>query len=163
MPDPFALIWTVEQKWMDRLFLCVKKEFQNIWLPSHDEQHHMRVWQHAKNLVIDTGLKPDLSFLENLILACFFHDIGMVVTLDEDHGKASRKICETFLLKRHTPASFSEALEAIEHHDDKNYTRSKKPSSFLLEYLTIADDLDAFGAIGLKSGLLFPRNSLDIN
>lgn len=66
---------------------------------SHDHLHHLRAWFRAKELseaLNKTGTKTTDQDLENAIIAIFFHDIGMTVSIEESHGRESRKICESF-------------------------------------------------------------------
>jgi len=46
------------------------------------------------------------------------------------------------------PADHADLLQAIENHDNKEYT-GNQPDNRLLLYLTVADDLDAFGYTGI--------------
>jgi hypothetical protein len=65
------------------------------------------------------------------------------------HGFEGRKICERFLSVNRLPVfEFTESLFAIEHHDNKEYATINKPEN-LLNILSVADDLDAFGFIGI--------------
>jgi len=80
-------------------------------------------------------------------------DVGLTQTLDESHGKAGADICRKFINsdKLNLTTDFSSALEAIEKHDDKKYIKTEtfedKPT--ILTILSTADDLDAFGNIGI--------------
>jgi HD superfamily phosphodiesterase len=116
----------VEQRWLTVLYEHVKKEFSRVWLPSHDHTHHLRVWHQAKELIrllYMRGCPFDGKDIENLIVAVFFHDTGLTVTLDTSHGKESRKKCIEFLnhTARFSKDSYDEILEAVEKHDDKSY------------------------------------------
>jgi hypothetical protein len=65
------------------------------------------------------------------------------------HGKYSRDLCVSFLSKYNLNENdFPHLLDAIENHDNKDYPENKD-SSELLNILSIADDLDAFGFIGI--------------
>ena len=143
---------------MQRLYEYVKAEFSQTWLPSHDHTHHMRVWSYAKILteVLNReGHHFSKTKLEQLIIAVFFHDTGLTRTLDASHGKESREICRKFLarqpnlLKDH----FDEMLDAVEKHDDKSYgdfpVAERNQPDDILTMLTVCDDLDAYGAIGV--------------
>jgi hypothetical protein len=149
-------ITTVEKKWLKKLFAFIKEEFSSVWLPSHDQTHHYRVWMHAKSLLNDfsesTLFIPENKFLESLIICCFFHDVGLTVTLDKRHGKESRKICERYFdqPKEIDDLNFPDILNTIEQHDEKNYVKLPDTTDhFLHTLLSVSDDIDAFGAIGV--------------
>jgi hypothetical protein len=121
-------------------------------LPSHGIDHHRRVWNYAKEITnllaacntIDDPLLPD-----KLIITCYFHDIGMSVDPGFRHGNHSRNLCIKFLEINHLKKSdYSEVLLAIENHDNKEYRRPSAGYD-LLTILSVADDLDAFGFIGI--------------
>ncbi|MEF8983032.1 MAG: HD domain-containing protein [Bacteroidales bacterium] len=146
----------LESDWMELLFAQLRTSFSGIHLPSHDHWHHYRVWQFVKIILAHLegkGVVFNNHELTNLMLASLFHDVGLTQTLDEWHGKAGADICREFIEshKLNQSADLSTALEAIEKHDDKQYnqtlTRKGKPS--LLAILSTADDLDAFGFIGV--------------
>lgn len=128
--------------------------YRDQWIPSHDLSHHYRVWQNAKYFfeVIGSGsLIDDEYFSEKLIISCFFHDTGLLKDRGELHGKLSRNICENFLQQYKDKVQFDTLgmLEAIENHDKKNYQNSSDKSfNAFFDILSIADDFDAFGAIG---------------
>lgn len=126
--------------------------FEVSFLPSHGLDHHRRVWHYAKEIldqIADQGAEIDQVFSDKLIITCFLHDSGMVVDQGFRHGNEGGKICERFLLENNLyPDEFSDVLHAIENHDDKDYTGITKPGE-LLTILSVADDLDAFGFIGI--------------
>ncbi len=102
------------------------------------------------------------------MLAVFFHDTGLTKTLDEDHGLESRKICEKFLIDN--PGAFSfkvdEALKAIERHDKKQmYVKNSGDREMdLLKILSVCDDTDAFGSIGiLRYAEIYILRGISIN
>jgi hypothetical protein len=65
------------------------------------------------------------------------------------HGIHSRNFCLQFLAKNNLPENdFPEVLEAIEYHDNKDYS-DNIPSGDLLTILSVSDDLDAFGYTGI--------------
>src|SRR5512133_878792 len=121
-------------------------------LPSHGIDHHRRVWRYAKDL-LKSGTRQetqDLSLLTaQLIVACYLHDIGMSVDPGTSHGKQSRILCKKFLAANnlHEPY-WNDVLEAVENHDNKNYTENQV-SNDLLTILSVSDDLDAFSCIGV--------------
>ena len=146
-----------EQTWMLPLLNHCHKLFSEAFLPSHDHMHHYRVWSHAKDLMMmlaEAGCNIPLQLPQQLIVAAFFHDTGLIRTHDEQHGQESRQICtEFFTLGEHpVPDGFPEILDAIEHHDDKSFrgrTITDEPDRLLLSLLGTSDDLDAFGYTGI--------------
>jgi hypothetical protein len=65
------------------------------------------------------------------------------------HGAQSRILCEQFLIKyKLRENEFIEVLDAIENHDNKEYSFYDQPGE-LLNILSVADDLDVFGFIGV--------------
>lgn len=148
------LIKNTETQWLEPLQLQCRDIFKNTHLPSHDEFHHNRVWNYAKELLLQLakgGVVMNEKDIEKLIIAAFFHDTGMSVTMHKDHGKISRKIAKDFLKdKNFTPAELEEILNAIEHHDQKDYKipGNGKPDVTLQALLNISDDLDALSFIG---------------
>jgi HD superfamily phosphodiesterase len=145
---------TAEDKWERHILLYLSGLYKNRWIPSHDLTHHKRVWQNAKDLtrLIEPKIQlEDSHFYEKLILSCFFHDTGLLQDTGELHGTLSRKFCEDFLRLHKDKIEFdtTKMLEAIENHDRKNYKNISGTSSVgLFEILSMADDFDAFGAIG---------------
>ena len=147
------IIEDVEHKWFGILYRGVEKEFNNNPLPSHDHTHHLRVWFFAKELLRElftAGCEFNQSDIQKIIFAVFFHDVGLTRTLNADHGKESRKICEKFLKEKGIDLGkiSDEVFNAIEMHDDKSYI-NKRNKINTYTVLTIADDLDAYGAIGV--------------
>ncbi len=150
-------ISSVEKIWLPPLYAYCKMLFKNIKLVSHNHHHHLHVWQYARQLLKEigkTGQTIDRETAEHTIIACFFHDAGMSETLEPRHGQVSRTICEQYFQDH--PAdinNFKNVLNAIEKHDDKSYLTTKAGGSSLptdpLSVLQVADDLDAFGAIGV--------------
>jgi HD superfamily phosphodiesterase len=133
---------------LEEYFVSVYNE--NV-LPSHGLDHHRRVWSYAKEILSllpsederFTGLAP------KLIVACYLHDIGMSVDQGERHGKQSRIFCSRFLtLNKLAESRWEDVLEAIENHDKKDYEDDNAEND-LLTILSVADDLDAFGYIGI--------------
>jgi HD superfamily phosphodiesterase len=126
--------------------------YDNNSLKSHGIEHHRRVWKYAKeitaflarqNLITD----PFIPF--NLIIACYLHDIGMSVDTGIRHGHHSRNLCSRFLEKNNLNESdYQDVLLAIENHDNKEYNPASVKYD-LLTMLSAADDLDAFGFIGI--------------
>jgi HD superfamily phosphodiesterase len=121
-------------------------------LPSHGIEHHRRVWNYAKELALildEHQILSDHKIFNKLIIACYLHDIGMSVDNGIKHGIHSRNLCIRFLTENSIPAiDFQDLLEAVENHDNKEYTTAENNSD-LLTILSVADDLDAFGFIGI--------------
>lgn len=147
----------VEEKWLPDLFYYCKEVFKESYLPSHDENHHLRVWHIAKNLIKELELEGytfTISKIERIILTLFFHDTGMSVQTGPDHGKYSRKIAERFFesLEKSIEGK-EEILTVIEKHDEKEYrNRSQEVShapDSLFSLVSTSDDLDAFGITGI--------------
>ncbi len=121
-------------------------------LSSHGIEHHRRVWYYSKELLKilpsnNTDHAPRLC--AELIIACYMHDIGMSVDTGIKHGRYSRELCCRFLSINHLPQDeWEDVLEAIENHDNKEYTGTGSQNK-VLQVLSVADDLDAFGCIGI--------------
>ena len=172
MTDPYIIkICDAENKYLPLLFDYCRSLFNGNRLPSHNHLHHYRVWQYAKDLLLGLSYEGrQLSTIEIslLMLAVFFHDTGLTKTLDEDHGLESRKICEKFLIDN--PGAFSfkvdEALKAIERHDKKQmYVKNSGDREMdLLKILSVCDDTDAFGSIGiLRYAEIYILRGISIN
>ncbi len=121
-------------------------------LPSHGLNHHRRVWGYARELITSIDQQnsiTDPALAENLIIACYLHDIGMSVDAGIKHGHHSKDLCTRFL-KSHDidESNYSDLLSAIENHDNKDYNTTSGKFD-LLTILSVADDLDAFGFIGI--------------
>lgn len=147
---------TLESKWLEMFFHQLEIYFSEVHLPSHDQWHHYRVWQFVKSILAhleQKGILFNSHELTNLMLASFFHDVGLTKTVDEWHGKAGADICRNFIESAglNPTIDFLPALNAIEKHDDKQYKHIEaldgKPSILLI--ISTADDLDAFGYIGI--------------
>ena len=119
---------------------------------SHGIDHHRRVWGYSKELLQSKEYltAEQVSQLPSkLIIACYLHDIGMSVNPGPKHGKHSRRLSLQFLAKNNLQESdFSDVPEAIEYHDNKDYNYNINPDD-LLTILSVSDDLDAFGYIGV--------------
>jgi hypothetical protein len=161
------IIREAESRWYQPLYRHCEGLFSGIFLPSHDHLHHARVWSHARSLIIlldKAGARIPASLPEELLVAVFFHDAGLVRTSDEWHGRESRRLCEEFFSQPGAGAppgspipgktSLRRILHAVEHHDDKSLKGAGpeiRPGDVpgLLSLLSSADDLDAFGRIGI--------------
>lgn len=147
----------VEARWLDELYSVCRDQFASVKIPSHDDLHHLRVWEIAKELLIElcqSGVEFSVEELEQLIIAVFFHDVGMVETIDKKHGLAGRTICENYFRDNYHDFSgdLGTVLDAIENHDDKEYKSMVYHGDMhktILSVLCVCDDLDAFGAVGV--------------
>lgn len=147
-----------EQKWLKPLYKFNRTLFERTHLPSHDAEHHLRVWLHCRGLLIElhkAGIKPTHDTIDKALVACFFHDTGLTIDMGEKHGLLGRKICEDFFNdnKELKIKDFDEILEAIEKHDDKSKLIDSESSHYAMKSLnklvSSADDLDALGYIGV--------------
>lgn len=142
----------IEAFWFPKLLPFLEKLFNEQSIPSHDHLHHIRTWTHAKRLLntIAKGNTISTDLPEKLLIACLFHDTGLTITIDEKHGEAGAEICRSFFS---TPPiseqAFNDILKAIKNHDNKQYKEIKQSPAELFTLLTTADDLDAFGALGI--------------
>jgi hypothetical protein len=147
-----------EEKWLEKLQLNTAEAFTGILLPSHDQDHHLRVWQLCKALLgeislFNDSITPDL--VEGVMIAAWFHDLGMAQRLEESHGVLGRAMCEQFFIVKELPLPrrFDEICLAIEKHDGKDesvyeaFVSGSPPG--VLNILSIADDLDALGVTGI--------------
>ncbi len=144
----------IEIHWLPRLREACQAHFRDVKLPSHDHRHHLRVWLLAKELLTALGEHEGISdeLIEGVLIAVFFHDVGMSVTRAAQHGRESRNICERWLAEQRVSLVNSrEMLAAIEHHDDKSYAthRHRSERRRILPIVAACDDLDAFGAVGV--------------
>jgi hypothetical protein len=121
-------------------------------LSSHGIDHHRRVWNYSKELLKLFPLKNSAQISRlpaELIITSYLHDIGMSVDPGIRHGKHSKNLCIQFLNKNNLPQNdYRDVLEAIENHDNKDYTRNTSMNE-LFVILSVADDLDAFGFTGI--------------
>ena len=112
-----------ENVWLRDSFSFLKEGFTKTPLPSHDHQHHLRVWLNSKFLlhqIHNHGIVIDYDFTEALLIASLFHDSGMLKTYGQDHGLAGRNICSDFLVNyKKKPTLLNEILDAIEKHDGR--------------------------------------------
>jgi HD superfamily phosphodiesterase len=126
--------------------------FNEKFLSSHGIDHHRRVWNYSKEMLKLIPLKNSVQIsrlASELIIASYLHDIGMSVDPGVRHGKHSRDLCSQFLVKNNLPQNdWQDVLEAIENHDNKDYAGNTSINE-LLAILSVADDLDAFGLIGI--------------
>jgi hypothetical protein len=129
--------------------------FSGIWgetnLPSHDLEHHRRVWYYVKEILEQKrDIHCDPLLIRNLLISSYLHDIGMSDDQGIKHGLKSRIIAEKYLsVNKLIKSDYYDALDAIEHHDNKDYNKSAW-NNIILEILSVADDLDAFGSNGIS-------------
>lgn len=120
---------------------------------SHDIDHHRRVWRYAKELleaINSPGGTFDPEFQGKLMIACYMHDLGMSADPGIRHGIHSRELCRQFLQKNYPDKpGYEDLLDAVENHDNKEYTTESQSENEILRLLSAADDLDAFGYIGI--------------
>ena len=147
-----------EKNWLDVLYFNAEQLFRACSLPSHDHTHHLRVWNLCKELLreistFNSGV--DQVLVEGVLIAAFFHDLGMARSIGEEHGRLGRELCLKWFEDHDQapPANFPEILRAIELHDRKGEPvygpfRPGTPPE-ILGILTVADDLEALGAIGI--------------
>jgi len=153
-------IWIdrTEATWLDQLYGHAEQIFRGKSLPSHDHTHHMRVWNLCKTILREISAfnsRTDPTLVDGVIIAAFFHDLGMAFSTREDHGKLGSELCRSWFRDagRAHPERFEEILQAIELHDRKDiqlYTAfSREAPPEILGILTVADDLEALGTIGV--------------
>ena len=158
--NPALEIWIdrAETSWLDELYDYAKALFQKCTLPSHDHTHHMRVWNLSKTLLREISTfnsSMDQSLVEGVLIAAFFHDLGMTISTREDHGMLGSELCLRWFRERCVkgPERFDEITRAIELHDRKDIQIYKSFSSEsapeILGILSVADDLEALGIIGV--------------
>lgn len=147
--DTVNIIEKSNKEQIENFFLSV---YPLSHLVSHGLGHHRRVWEYAKELLTISAIPEDCidkKFILNTIIACYFHDIGMAEEPGTSHGVPGKKLCAEFLTANNMNiAVFKDALEAIGHHDDKEYLTHPVDNK-VLDILSTADDLDAFGITGI--------------
>jgi hypothetical protein len=149
LPEKIESSETKFKKILEEFF---KGIYNPLFLQSHGIDHHRRVWHYAKEILYQLeghGFEISQSLTDKLIIACFLHDSGMSVDSGFRHGTESRKIGERFFCMNDLSADeYEDVLRAIENHDNKEYTVLYQPGD-LMTILSVADDLDAFGFIGI--------------
>lgn len=145
-------ILSAETRFLTKLERYFHSVFPEGKLESHGLDHHQRVWAHAKELMLYRGkdqFPVKEPFAARMIIAAYMHDIGMSIDPGQRHGLHSRNLCEKFLEENGLTSSvYNDLLEAVERHDDKEYLTSQAGNP-LLQILSVADDLDAIGYIGI--------------
>jgi HD superfamily phosphodiesterase len=157
-------IASAEEKWLEEVGPFVSNLFEETFLPSHDQNHARRVWSLCKRLLLeleDYDSLADQGLVEGLLLASWFHDTGMVDDPGEKHGVYGGEIFERFIGEhpmrearlRKDSRLYKEVRHVIKNHDTKG--RSLYPelkpgkSPAMMAILSIADDLDALGTVGI--------------
>lgn len=143
-------ITSAERNLKDQLEAFFTSKFPVEKMVSHGLFHHQRVWNYAKELLhYKKEEVNDPLFVNKLLIACYLHDIGMVIDPGTRHGSFSRELCLQFMKENKLSESdFPDLLEAIEDHDNKEYNDTTG-NNILLSILSVADDLDAFGYTGV--------------
>lgn len=151
-------IWIgqAEENWLGALYNYARELYQTTYLPSHDHKHHYRVWNISKQLLREIAtLNSSLTQarVEGVLIAALFHDLGMAQSTREDHGSLGRELCVSWFSEsgRTPPSGFEQILEAIEMHDLKEarFYSGAESSPGILNILSVADDLEAMGVIGI--------------
>ena len=134
---------------LENFFSTIYKE---SGLHSHGIEHHRRVWTYSRELISypeTANLITGELFPLKLLIASYLHDSGMSVDHGPRHGHISRTYCEQFLQYNNLVVNdFTDVLEAVENHDNKDYLKERTESE-LLKVLTVADDMDALGYTGI--------------
>lgn len=152
-----SLIEQIERKNQKIFTNYLDQIFSLVWLPSHNRHHHDRVWHFTKEILLaylHKGATFSHDFIEALMVAVYFHDTGLTRTLSEKHGFESASIAKDFLANQWQRSNryVDEMMDAIVRHDEKDYALIQVDESVIptiYSILTVADDLDAFGAVGL--------------
>ncbi len=82
MTPKVDIIIKAEEKYKNKLEEFFKSVYDEKSLCSHGIDHHRRVWNYAKELLLSNDNKDVINesgFPEKLIIACYLHDIGMSV------------------------------------------------------------------------------------
>ncbi len=150
--DLVKAIEVSEKNYLHLLEYFFAGEWKDTFLPSHDIDHHRRVWKYACELMA-SGPPSDTAALSDMVsktlIACYLHDCGMSVNQGPEHGFHSRILAEKFFRLNNIPESFfSDILPVIENHDKKDYNTDNNPFP-TASVLAVADDLDAFGFTGI--------------
>ena len=150
-----SAISKAEQQWLKPITSHLLSVYGRVHLPSHDPSHHLRVWAYCKELMHQLVVhEVTLGFTaEQALIASLFHDVGLTVDTSEFHGYQSRLLCEQFFSNNHQQPieGLEEILYAIEHHDDKRFKNADSMHGpiDLVTLISTADDLDAFGLVGV--------------
>lgn len=148
----------MQNQWLEKVEFACKQAFSGSHIPSHDFDHHRRVWRYANEIA--RYLKSSSANLEqpylDLMVACYFHDTGLTINPNEDHGSDSLQMLKSWIEANPTvkPKLSQSVYDAVLLHDDKSYKQrkfSKEPLSLdnTLSILCLADDMDALGYLGI--------------
>ncbi len=142
----------VEAKYLSKFYNSCKEIFANSHMPSHDHTHHLRVWEYCRQLLIHAnrhGHSFSNDFVEALLAAALFHDIGLSRITDERHGPEGAELFKQYLADNPDIrlSLTDDIIEAIRIHDLKSPSLLNEAFD-LASILTISDNLDAFGYIG---------------
>lgn len=151
-------ILTAEEAWLDKASSFVEELFKDVFLPSHDHTHHLRTWQAAKLILREIAVfnvSISKEFVEAVLLASLFHDTGISETRGILHGQIGKHFYHRFIAENglEEPAWHAQISYAIEMHDQKTenlfvpFHWNQAPD--LLTVVSIADDMDALGIIGI--------------
>ncbi|TVR72187.1 MAG: HD domain-containing protein [Marinilabiliales bacterium] len=150
------IIKSAEELHLTTLYSYCMNLFKGQKLPSHDHDHHLRVWHYTKEMItmLPHGLREfNRNDIEQLMLAVFFHDTGLTVTLSEDHGSESAIILKRFLDRNRCafPADTAMAVSAVEQHDKKEILETGESGLVpgIPIIVSLCDDLDAYGPAGI--------------
>lgn len=143
--------------WKSLLVKYLQHLYRKTHLPSHDLYHHLRVWEYSKQLLLEMDTACGINFhftAEQVLVACLFHDTGLIYDRGERHGYQSRLICEQFFNENSglTMDGLDMVFHAIEHHDDKSVKSREGGNPQEIDLVTLvstADDLDAVGLVGV--------------
>lgn len=147
-----------EEKWLELVQPFISGLFEDVFIPSHDHEHHHRVWILCKKLLLELenfSSIADENQVEGLLLASWFHDAGMVRDQGELHGACGRDFFERFMAESgmQKPDLYEEIMDIIAFHDSKEpslypeISPGKAPG--MMGLLSMADDLDALGLVGI--------------
>jgi hypothetical protein len=146
-----AWVEKAESLWLQPLKDHCVLRFARTFLPSHDASHHGRVWHNCKQLLNEASAQgAGLSYekVEALLMAAWFHDVGMSVDQGPVHGELGSRMYRDFVKK-----ADEVVLEAIRRHDDKETlvyaSIGPGTGNEVLDFLSVADDLDALGTVGI--------------
>lgn len=141
----------IEKLWLEELILFNTNHFKNYHLFSHNENHHIRVWEICKEIIQSLSkVQQEMINIETLLFASMFHDTGLVLSNGFNHGAQSKEIFIEYRKKYSIQIDNCNLIETcIEFHDDKSYVSKPIIDSSEFKILCVADDLDAFGIIGI--------------
>jgi len=121
----------------------------------HGVHHAIVVVNHALEILSLLKITPSPTVFQEIVIAAFLHEIGMVKTDDRIHGALSRELAADILERLKDQGYFEdlkpESLEvigtAIFQHDAKEIALSDR--SLVSKVVFDADNVDAFGVFGI--------------